>query len=81
MGIIKSEETLIMIFCPFCDGYGLINEAIIRKSGVRIYICEECDTMWTSLDIRENNCQNFEKFMNDQGLQGLWRGLMDIKRL
>lgn len=70
-----------MVFCPFCDGQGLIDKANIKGKGIQIYICEECDTMWKTPEIRKNNCDNFKKFMNSLGLKGYWEELDDIKRL
>ena len=70
-----------MLFCPFCDGQGLIDKARIKDTGTKIYICEECDTMWTEKDIREDNCINFEEYMNKLGLKGLWEELIDVQRM
>ncbi len=70
-----------MVFCPFCDGQGLIDKADVKGKGIRIYICEECDTMWKTKEIREDNCENFRKFMNSIGLVGRWEELINIERL
>lgn len=70
-----------MVICPFCDGQGLIMKAKIKNKNIRIYICDECDTMWKTEDIQENNCENFENFMNNLGLKGLWEELTDIEKL
>jgi uncharacterized protein YlaI len=70
-----------MIFCPFCDGQGLINKAKVKGKNIQIYICEECDTMWRTNEIREDNCENFKKFMNSIGLNGYWDELVDVERL
>ena len=37
--------------------------------------------MWKTLEIREDNCENFKKFMNSVGLKGEWQELTDIERL
>ena len=70
-----------MVFCFFCDGQGVINKAKIVRKDIQIYICEKCDTMWETKEIRKDNCKNFKKFMSDLGLQGLWEELTDIERL
>jgi len=70
-----------MVLCPFCDGQGLIDKAKIIDKGIQIYICEECDTMWHTLEIREDNCDNFRKFMIGLGLKGLWEELEEVERL
>ncbi|KYN78026.1 hypothetical protein A0J52_01710 [Clostridium sporogenes] len=70
-----------MVYCPFCDGQGVINKATIKGTGVILYICDECDTVWKDTDIKEDNCDNFEIIMNTLGRKALWPDLMDIERL
>jgi len=70
-----------MVFCPFCDGQGLINKAKVAGKNIQIYICEECDSMWKSTQIREDNCENFIDFMKSLGFKGLWEELTDVERL
>lgn len=69
------------MMCPFCDGQGVINKAKVIKNDMLIFICDECDTVWLTNDIREDNCVNYHKFINEQGLKGLWSELYDIKRI
>ena len=68
-----------MVFCPFCYGHGLVDKASIKDRGIQIYICEECDTMWKTTDIREDNCENFRKFMTSIGLNGFWTELTELQ--
>lgn len=70
-----------MVLCPFCEGQGVISKAKIIGKDIQIYICEECDSMWKTSQINENNCYDFRKFMNELGLQGLWSELKDVERL
>lgn len=70
-----------MILCPLCDGQGAIYEAKVIGRDALIYICEECDAMWTTTNINLDNSISFEKFMNTFGLKGLWEELTDIKKL
>lgn len=70
-----------MFFCPFCEGQGLIDKANVIGIDIQIYICEECDTMWKTPEIREDNCENFRKFMNSIGFKGLWEELSNVERL
>jgi uncharacterized Zn ribbon protein len=67
-----------MIQCPFCDGQGVINKATIVLTNQTIYICDECDTMWTAEDIQENNSKRFRDHMNELGLKGLWSELTNV---
>lgn len=70
-----------MLYCPFCVGQGLINEATVVNHDLTIFICDECDTMWESRDIREENCINFKEYMDRFGYKGLWSELTNIKRI
>lgn len=70
-----------MVFCPFCEGQGLIDKAKVVGKDIEIYICEECDSMWKSTNIQEDNCYNFQVFMNELGMKGLWEELENIERL
>ena len=70
-----------MIYCPFCDGQGVINIATIKKTEVTLYICDECDTVWKDTNIRENNSENFESIMKSIGRKALWSELTGIERL
>lgn len=70
-----------MIFCPFCDDQGLIHKAKIIGSDIQIFLCDECDTMWKTEEIRHDNSENFGRFMHEHGLRGLWSELYDVERL
>lgn len=47
-----------MVFCPFCDGQGIIYKVNMRGTDVVLYICDECDTVWDETTITEDNCLN-----------------------
>lgn len=64
-----------MVFCPFCDGYGIIYKAKVISTSSVIFICDECDTMWDTHEILAENCLNFKVFMQHFGLKGLWSEL------
>lgn len=70
-----------MVSCPFCEGQGVIYRAKVINNDIPIFICDECDTMWLTSDIRENNCINFKDFMNNLGVKPLWSELYDVTRL
>ena len=67
-----------MIRCPFCEGQGVVNKANIMLTNQTIYICDECDTIWTTGDIQENNSKRFRDYMNKLGLKGLWSELTNV---
>ncbi|SFR61836.1 hypothetical protein [Anaeromicropila populeti] len=70
-----------MIYCPFCDGQGVINKATIKGTELKLYICDECDTVWKDIYITEDNSENFEDVMNALGRKALWSELTDVERL
>lgn len=71
-----------MIACPFCDGNGAIHQAKIKNTNKIIYICNECDTIWHTREVKEENCDNFQTYMLEEfGLTATWDNLQDIKLL
>jgi uncharacterized protein YlaI len=70
-----------MIYCPFCDGQGVIYKARIKNSEVYIYICDECDTVWKDERISNDSSLNFEDVMRDFRLQPLWSELIEVEKL
>ena len=70
-----------MVYCPFCDGQGVIYRATIKKTEHEIYICDECDTVWRDKDINENNCERFRDLMNKIGCKGVWTELTDLEKI
>ena len=59
--------------CPYCDE-GEIRVAIIKSSGKRISICEECDTAWED-EIDNQRGANFDTYMKAEGIRGSWEEL------
>lgn len=70
-----------MVYCPFCDGQGVINKVVIKGTEMILYICDECDTVWKYIDITEGNCHNFESVMNSLGRKALWSEFSYVERL
>lgn len=61
--------------CPYCD-QGEIVKAIIKKSNKMIYICDECDTVWTSREkISDTTGLSFYLYANAHNLKPLWTEL------
>lgn len=67
-----------MVYCPFCDGQGVIYKAKVISTSSVILICDECDTMWNTHEIIAENCLNFKKYMQPFGLKGLWSELEEV---
>ena len=61
------------MICPYCE-QGNILVARIKKNDKRIFVCDECDTVWT----REVNLQTgigFDAFMENEGCEAKWNEL------
>lgn len=70
-----------MVYCPFCDGQGVIYKAKIKNTGLIIYICDECDTVWKNTAIDEDSSLKFKDVMSDLGLQPLWSELEETEKI
>lgn len=70
-----------MVYCSFCLGQGLIYKVTIKRTNITLYICEECDTAWKDINIKENNAYNFKSIMTALGREALWSEFLSIERL
>lgn len=70
-----------LIYCPFCDGQGIVHKAKVEKLNRTIYICDECDTMWPEgKEMKGENGERFDVLMRNNGLEPLWSELTEIVR-
>ncbi|WP_428307756.1 hypothetical protein [Lacipirellula sp.] len=60
--------------CPRCDGQGVIRPARINANGLAIWLCDECDAVWSSPSeiSSKGNFVDFSHFVARFGLKGLW---------
>lgn len=70
-----------MVYCPFCEGYGIIYKAKIKNTHSIIYICDECDTVWKNLEIIEDNSLVFKDALKEFGFQPLWSELEEVEKI
>lgn len=70
-----------MVYCPFCDGQGVIYKARIKDTDLNIFICDECDTIWKAAEITEDSSLRFKEIMNELGLKPLWSELENVAKL
>ncbi len=70
-----------MVYCPFCDGQGVIYTAKIKNTDIVIYICDECDTVWKNKEIDEDLSLSFKDIMDNFGLQPLWSELEETEKI
>jgi len=51
---------------------------VVKATGVRLLLCEECDTAWFCKEDIGVTAMFFPEYMQSQGLMGLWS---EIERL
>jgi hypothetical protein len=60
------------IWCPRCD-QGWVVHAVVRADVTHLWICDECDAIWLSIDqIGQGKWIDFEEFMERKKLPGTW---------
>lgn len=63
------------MLCPRCS-QGNIVSAEIKYTGKVIFVCQECEATWFSIeDIGSMQFQDFGAFMEEIGLSPLWNEL------
>ena len=61
--------------CPYCY-QGKIVKAVVKNSGEMIFICEECDTVWTSHEkISDATGLVFSLYADMHNMKPLWSEL------
>jgi uncharacterized Zn finger protein len=62
--------------CPRCDGQGIVRHAIVKATSQPIFICDECDAVWFSVDdVATSRAIDFRTYVSQFGLEGLWSEL------
>jgi len=62
-------------WCPRCN-QGWIVSAKIKKTKEQLFVCEECDATWLSLNnIGKEKWLDFGSFMESKQLPALWTEL------
>ncbi|WP_457443531.1 zf-TFIIB domain-containing protein [Roseateles sp. P5_E4] len=63
------------MLCPRCQ-QGSVVEARVRKTGVVLHLCEECEATWFSPEeVDKASFVDFETYMKGEGLHPLWNEL------
>ncbi|MCR1870473.1 hypothetical protein [Longicatena caecimuris] len=61
--------------CPYCE-QGNVVQVKIKRTGKKIYICDECDTIWLNGEtISHFNGTGFEEYAKANGFQSIWTEL------
>ena len=63
--------------CPYCL-QGNVYSANVKKTGKKIFICEECDTVWSG-SVCDETATNLEDYMETLGLKPVWDELDSIE--
>ncbi len=60
------------MICPYCE-QGSILKARVKKNNKIIYICDECDTVWESIEeISDRSGKSINMFMQEIGCEPYW---------
>ena len=61
------------MLCPRCDGEGELVKARIIKTGTTLYLCDECEATWFSIeDVGQTPFVDYGTYMEENGLRPLW---------
>jgi uncharacterized protein (DUF983 family) len=64
------------IECPRC-AQGYVFNATIKRSGVRVVVCGECEALWTDVNqVKAANFQDMVSFLESEGIEGAWDALV-----
>lgn len=75
-----SEKT---IFCREClpGAYGHVIKVFIEKMDKYIYICDECEIVWQSIeDLNSNNFICLDDFTHKNGLKESWQDFSEVDK-
>ncbi len=69
------------VLCPFCDGQGEVYRVVVKQTAETIYLCGECDTVWLTENITEDEATNLTDYMAARHLEPLWSELDYIEKI
>ena len=67
--LIERWENMNMI-CPICEQGGIL-KVKNKKNGEILYICEECDSIWTK-EISDEYISTFENYSKSNNITNSW---------
>jgi len=75
-----SEKT---IFCREClpGAYGHIIRVFIKKLGIHVYVCDECEIVWKSIDdLNSNKYVSLDDFTQKNELKESWQDFSEVNK-
>ena len=58
------------MLCPYCE-YGMILRARVKDTNNKIFVCEECDTVWKE-KINDETGIGLSRYMKEIGKCASW---------
>ncbi len=59
-----------MIFCPRCEGNGVVTKYLVKRIHVCVYNCDECDMVWREgEDISQISHKSLDDLLEKNGLE------------
>ena len=71
----KSWRMTQAVECPRC-GQGSVLGYAVRVTGEHVWICDECEALWSSPDVAAP-FEQFSAFMGARGGVGLWDEIVE----
>jgi hypothetical protein len=60
--------------CPRCDQQGDVVVVVIKKTGERVHLCDQCDALWREgNEVTKANFVDFSTYVEQFGLHGTWQ--------
>lgn len=65
------------MICPRCDGQGTVQAYTPKDTKLVIYVCDECDATWLTLDsIGTEGRLDLETYLRSIGIRDGWESIV-----
>lgn len=62
--------------CPHCGPEGVVLPVLVRLTGSRVFMCDECEIVWSTLnDVGVQIGERWTRYASRHGLADSWGGL------
>jgi len=71
------------MLCPICGEYGDLVVARVKKTGKKVIVCTECDSLWKDIEVEllANNAMDVSQFLSESGLAPTWDELEILEKV